>query len=335
VNALVIGGTGFIGLNLVEALEAGGHAVRAGRRPSSNTIFARRLKVPLVPVDLADPEGLASAMAGSDVVFFAAGHYPRYAGNTEAEVATGVAGIEAALAAARRAAVRRLVYVGSVATVARRADGQPATEAEGLATPPAGATYHAVKVAMARAVQAAADAGDLEVVTACPTGCLGPYDHKVGTGYLVAGVGSGRLDAYVDGFVDLVDARDVARSLVAAAEVGRPGARYILAGHGLPVGTLVSRLARRLGVPPPPRRLAPDAALAFADAEEARCRGTAERPRLSRELVDLILHGQLVDDALARAELGHVSRPLEATFDDTFDWYLRNGFVRRPERNAS
>ena len=334
-NALILGGTGFLGLNLAVALKAAGHEVRAGRRPSSNTIFARRLKVPLVPVDLEDRAGLTEAMAGSDVVFFAAGHYPRYAGNTAAEIATGVLGLEAALDAARRARVRRVVYVGSVATVARPAHGRPATEADGLAVPPPGATYHAVKVAMARVVMDAADRGDLELVTACPTGCLGPYDHKVGTGYLVAGVGTGRLDRFVDGFVDLVDARDVARSLVTAAERGRPGARYILAGHGLPVATLVARLARRLGVEPPTRRLGAEEAVAFADAEETRCRGTADRPRLSRELVDLIVHGQPVDDTLARGELGHVARPLEATFDDTYDWYQRNGFVPRAERNAS
>ena len=334
-NALILGGTGFLGLNLAEALKAAGHEVRAGRRRSSNTIFARRLGVPLVSADLGDRAQLADAMAGSDVVFFAAGHYPRYAGDTVAQVSTGVSGVASALAAARRAGVRRFVYVGSVATVAQRADGRPATEADGLIVPPPGATYHAVKVAMARTVMEAASRGELGIVTACPTGCLGPYDHKVGTGYLVAGVGSGRLDRFVDGFVDMVDARDVARSLVVAAERGRHGARYILAGHGLPVSTLIDRLARRLGVEPPTRRLAAEEAVAFADAEEARCRGTAERPRLSRELVDLIVHGQPVDDALARGELGHLARPLEATFDDTYDWYQRNGFVPRAERNAS
>ena len=76
-RAVVIGGTGFLGLNLVEALKAAGHEVVATRRPSSNTIFLRRLKVPLKAVRLEEPEGLAAALQGSEVAFFAAGHYPR------------------------------------------------------------------------------------------------------------------------------------------------------------------------------------------------------------------------------------------------------------------
>lgn len=334
-KALVLGGTGFLGLNLVSALKDAGHEVRATRRQSSNTIFLRRFKVPLVAADLRDPVALEAAMEGAEVVFFTAGRYPRYAGHTDAEVAAGVSEVGAALAAARRASVKRFVYVGSVATVARRTDGQPATEADGIATAPPGATYHAVKIAMARTVMAAGDGGDLEVVTVCPTGCLGPYDHKVGTGYLVVGVASGLLDSYVDGFVDMVDVRDVADCLVAAGERGRPGARYIVAGHGLGVDALLGRLAGRLGVRPPERRLDPAEAIRFADAEEARCQGGPERPRLSRELVDLIVHGQPVDAALARAELGLSPRPLEVTLDDAYSWYRQNGFIRRLERNAS
>lgn len=328
-KALVVGGTGFLGLNLAEALLARGDEVASTRRRSSNTLFARRLGVPLVAADLDDAASLEAAMDGVHAVFFCAGHYPRYAFDTGAEVDRGVRGVRAALDAAKRAGVDRFVYVGSVATVATPADDRPVRESDGLADVPDGFTYHAVKIAMERAVQEAVEQGGPEVVLALPTGCVGPYDWKVGTSMLVLGPATGRLEVFVDGRINVIDARDVALSLVAAALEGRAGERYILGGHDVTVAAFLDRVCARLGVPLPARRLEPDAARVFADAEEARCREAGGgRPRLSREMVDLAVHGHFADASKAKAELALSPRSLDETIDDTFRWYRDNGFVR-------
>ncbi len=81
-KALVVGGTGFFGLNLVRALRDAGWDVAATRRRSSNTIFLRRLGVPMLAATLEDEASLTAAMRDREVVFFAAGHYPRYSVNT-------------------------------------------------------------------------------------------------------------------------------------------------------------------------------------------------------------------------------------------------------------
>jgi dihydroflavonol-4-reductase len=325
VKAVVIGGTGFLGLNLVEALLASGHEVVATRRGSSNTIFLRRFKVPMRAASLDEVDSLVAAMQGSEVAFFAAAHYPRLSIDTEAQVARAVAQGRNVLEAARRAGVRRLVYTGSVVTVARPKADRPAVEADGVpASAPQGSTYYAVKLALQREIHAARG---LEIVELLPTGCFGPYDHKVGTGFFVVAVAHGKLAAFVDGKINVVDVRDVARAHVAAAREGRPGERYILGGHDVVVSDFLSRISRCLGVPMAARKLGAQEALELATAEEARCQGTPERPALSREIVDMAVWGQFVDSGKARAELGFAPRPLAATLADSVDWYRRNGYI--------
>jgi dihydroflavonol-4-reductase len=329
VRAVVIGGTGFIGLNVVEALKASGHEVVATRRPSSNTIFLRRLKVPLRPVSLEEPEAIAAAMDACDTAFFCAGHYPRFSVDTRAQVRQAVRQLRNALSAARRVGIRRFVYTGSVVSVARPEARRAATEADGvLRRGPPGSTYFAVKLALEREVLAAARDG-FPAVVLLPTGCFGPFDHKAGTGYFVVALGNGVLQTYVDGRINVVDVRDVAAAHVAAASKGRCGERYILGGHNLTIRELLNGMAQRFGVAPPGRSLTRAEAFEVAAAEEARCYGTRHRPALSREMVDMAVCGQFVDSAKARAELAFHPRPLEETVADSFEWYRQNGYIHR------
>lgn len=333
-RALVLGGTGFLGLNLVHALQRAGHELRASRRPSSNTIFLRRLKAPMVTARLEEPASLSAAMSGAEVVFFCAGHYPRLSFDLEAQVRWAVAGLDHVLAAAKTAGVRRVVYVGSVATVARPDDDRPAREEDGQLEDPGGSTYLAVKLALEQRALAAARDGQ-DVVLALPTGCLGPWDHKVGTGFFVLGVASGALEAWVDGRVNMVDAGDVASSLIAAAERGVAGERYILGGHNLTVRALLELLADRAGTTLAVEPLDPAAAITLASDEEVRAKNGGGRPRLTLEMVELAVGGQYVENTKAREALGLCPRPLEDTLDRALGWYRQSGYLKQAKETPA
>ncbi|MBW2258817.1 MAG: NAD-dependent epimerase/dehydratase family protein [Deltaproteobacteria bacterium] len=140
-NAIVLGAAGFLGLNLVDALIAGGVVPRCGRRRREFVIPLKKRKVPMVVVELDEPEVLASAMEGCDVVFHAAGHYPRFCVDPEAVLELGIRQTRNALDAAARAGVQRFVYVSTTATVAPNPDG-PSTEEHVYSAPPGYGLYH-------------------------------------------------------------------------------------------------------------------------------------------------------------------------------------------------
>ncbi len=324
-RALVIGATGFIGVNLVDALIAAGIDVRATRRKRSPTILLARRKVEFVPATLEDEASLDAAMTGCDAVFLAAGYYPKYSIDRDGAIATGVAGARRACEAALRARVSKLVYTSSVGSLAR-VSGRAATEDDIEREAPRDSVYRAVKWAMEREVERHVARG-LPAVTLLPGGCVGPCDARAGTGSIMLAVAHRALPWWVDGTVNLVDVADVARAHVAALDAGA-GARYCLGGHDITMRSLLALLVERFGGAAPERQLDAERARECADAFEREASASNARAAFARELVDLITLGQLVDNTRAQRELGVTFGPLEAALDRAHEWYSRCGYLK-------
>jgi nucleoside-diphosphate-sugar epimerase len=117
-RALVTGGAGFIGSSIVRRLHADGQSVRVlddlstGRR--SNLADLER-DIDVIVGDLRDPQALARAVAGIDVVFHQAAipSVPRSISDPVTTVSVNIDGTLALLLAARDAGVRRVVFASS------------------------------------------------------------------------------------------------------------------------------------------------------------------------------------------------------------------------------
>mgnify|MGYP001343485916 CR=1 FL=1 len=77
---LVTGATGFVGSRLVSALADRGHRVRALTRRAAGLEALVRPGVEVVRGDLGDPTALVRAAEGTRLVFHAAEHASRHAG---------------------------------------------------------------------------------------------------------------------------------------------------------------------------------------------------------------------------------------------------------------
>jgi dihydroflavonol-4-reductase len=332
VKALVLGGTGFLGMNVVSALVRAGHDAVATRRARSNTLFARRLGAKLVQADLDEPDSLVEAMRGRELVFFCAGHYPRFSLDADEEVGVARRRARTAIDAAMRAGVGRFVLTSSVATVGPPPPFRSLSDETDPAHPAArSSVYHQVKIAIEREVLEAGARG-LDCVVLCPSGVLGALDVKAGTGFIVVAVGHGLMPLYVEGKTNVVDADEVAQAHLLAAERGRAGERYIVAGHNVTVRRLLECVAEELGVPLASWRIPWRLAALLSTLDEMRCasvRGGA-RPFLTRELVDIIRLGTWLDGSKARVELGlREPAPLEVTVRKACSWYQRHRYLKQ------
>jgi uncharacterized protein YbjT (DUF2867 family) len=110
-RCVVTGATGYVGGRLVPQLLARGHDVRAvARTPSKLANVPWRDDAEVARGDLGDPDSLLAAFDGADVVYYLV-HSMGTSRDFAAEEERAAANV---VAAARRAGVRRLVYLGGL-----------------------------------------------------------------------------------------------------------------------------------------------------------------------------------------------------------------------------
>ena len=112
-KALVTGASGLIGSNIVRALLARGHAVRALVRPTSSLSGLEGLPVELARGDVLRPDDLNAAVQACDSVFHAAANYSYWGKTAEELELVATEGTANILKAARGGGVSRVVVTSS------------------------------------------------------------------------------------------------------------------------------------------------------------------------------------------------------------------------------
>jgi dihydroflavonol-4-reductase len=168
----------------------------------------------------------------------------------------------------------------------------------------------------------------LDSVMVFPTGVIGPFDFRPShTGELVLACAQGRLQAYVDGGYNFVDVRDVADGLVAAAEKGRSGEGYILAGHNVTVRELLDTIGRVTGVATPRLRLPFGLVRGVSFLIPAYYWATRQKPLFTTYSLDVIASGCTMTYEKASRELGYNPRPFVETIEDAVRWFRRQNML--------
>lgn len=110
-------------------------------------------------------------------------------------------------------------------------------------------------IAAERLRQLAAHTG-LEVMQVLPGWMFGPWDAApTSSGRLVLDFLAGTLPAIPPGGMNAADARDVAMGMIRAAQHGRAGDKYLLAGPPVTLRGVAGVLAKVTGLPAPRTRI--------------------------------------------------------------------------------
>src|SRR5437899_10567085 len=217
IDALVTGGTGFVGANVVRELLREGAAVRVLARPRGDRRALAGLAVELCDADLEDPASLRRAVQGTRTVFHVAADYRLWARRPEELYRANVEGTRAVLQAAADAGVRRVVYTSSVGALGIPKDGTPGTETTPVTLADMVGPYKASKF-LAEQVAIGFALKGLPVVIVNPSTPVGPWDVKpTPTGQMVVDFLKNKMFATLDTGLNLVHVRDVARGHVPRA----------------------------------------------------------------------------------------------------------------------
>ncbi len=311
-RTFVTGGSGFLGREMIRALIARGHTVRAIARSAKSEAAVKAAGAEPVSGDLDDVESMQRGMEGCDWVIHCAAHTEEWDSDA-AFWRVNVVGTENVLAAARGARVRRFVMISSEAALA---DGNAIIDADETVPLPAKALpgYPFTKAESERRVRAANNA-DFQTVVVRPRLIWGRNDTALLSKILEA-VKAGRFKWIGGGKYpsSTTHVANACEGALLAAEKGRAGEVYFVTdGPPVEFRSFMTRLIETQKRTAPTGNVPFGLAWAAATVTEAlwRMLGKKSAPPATKVAVALMGQQVTVKDDKARRELGyvgHVSR---------------------------
>lgn len=308
-KALVTGGGGFLGGAIVRKLLVRDDAVRSLTRTAYP--WLTELGVEQVHGDLGDPDAVANAVKGCEVVFHVAakaGVWGRHADY----FATNVTGTENVIAACQKHGVGRLVYTSTPSVV--YGGGSLIGVNESIQYPERYETYYPETKAIAERAVLAANGPDLATVSLRPHLIWGPGDphliprvlqrakagklRRVGTQPVVVDV------TYVD---NVADAHLLAACKLAPGSAVAGRAYFITNGQPMELWDFLNRVLADAGLPPVTKTVSVwKAKLAGRVLEYLfRTLRLPGEPRMTRFVASQLSTSHWYDISAARRDLGY------------------------------
>lgn len=326
---LVTGATGFVGSAVIRALLARGHETRALARPGSDRRNLAGLNIEIAEGSLEDGNSLGNAVKGCDALFHVAADYRLWVRDPEAMMQANVGGTRTLMRAALEAGISRVVYTSSVATLGHDKDSSPVDEDKPSTLDDMVGPYKRSKFLAEAEVRRMIAEEKLPAVIVNPSTPVGPRDIKpTPTGRMIVEAASGRMPAYIDTGLNIVDVEDVAEGHLLAWEKGRIGERYILGGDNLSLADILSEIASLTGRPAPKVRLPRIPLYPLALFAEGWGRLSGREPMLTFDALRMARWRMWFSSAKAERELGYRYRPAAEALERAVRWFRESGYCR-------
>ncbi len=326
-KALVTGATGFVGGAVARALVKAGVEVRVLSRNGADLQNLAGLPVDQVIGDLRDAESLRRALAGCRHLYHVAAHYALWAKDPSIFYDINVTGTRTLLETAREVGIDRTVYCSTIGAIGLPAGGGLGTEETPVSLDQMAGHYKRSKYLAEQEVLKLARAG-FPVVIVNPSAPVGEADVKpTPTGHIILDFMKGRMPAYIETGMNLIDVDDVAQGHLLAMEKGRVGERYILGNTNLLLNDVFQILSRLTGVKAPTIKLPRVAILPLAYANHWVSNLTGIPPRIPLEGVRMAKYKMHYDCSKAIRELGLPQTPVETALEKAVRWFRNHGYA--------
>ena len=326
-KALLTGATGFVGGAVARALVESGIDVRVLARAGADLQNLQGLPVERVEGDLRDPASLRKALTGCRQLYHVAAHYALWAKDPAIFYDVNVTGTKNLLEAARDAGTERIVYCSTIGAIGLPPGGGLGTEETPVSLEQMAGHYKRSKYLAEQEVLKLAKAG-LPVVIVNPSAPVGAGDVKpTPTGQIIVDFMKGRMPAYIETGMNIVDVDDVAAGHLLAMQKGRIGERYILGNKNLMLREVFEILSRLTGVKTPSIKLPRLAILPLAYLNQWLSNMTGQSPRIPLEGVKMAKYKMHYDCSKAIRELSIPQTPPEVAMEKAVRWFRDHGYA--------
>lgn len=327
-RCFVTGGNGFMGARIVRALLARGHRVIAGVGADLDLRNLEGLDVEVRPLELLDADGVRRALEGAELLVHAAALYSFWEPDPARIYRVNLDGTRHVLRAAESLGIRRLVYTSSLATLTPSIGAGLENEDSLFDLRRFHGHYKSSKVLAEQLVWRALARG-LQGAIVHPTTVLGPGDQRpTPTGGMIVHFLNGRMKAYADTVLNLVDVDDVAEGHALALERGRQGGAYILGGENLTLSAITRILSELTGIPAPRFAIPPRVLLTLGRVNEWFADHVTRRaPLIDVESTLHAIGNRPASSARAEKELGYRPSPARVALARAVAWFVENGYA--------
>ncbi len=326
-KALVTGATGFVGAAVARALVRAGVEVRVLARPEADLTNLQGLPVERAAGDLRDPASLRVALSNCRHLYHVAAHYALWAKDPSIFYDVNVVGTRNLLEAAREVSVERTVYCSTIGAIGLPPGGGLGTEETPVSLEQMAGHYKRSKYLAEQEVHKLAKEG-LPVVIVNPSAPVGEGDVKpTPTGQVIVDFMKGRMPAYIETGMNIIDVDDVATGHLLAMEKGRQGERYILGSTNLLLREVFEILSRLTGLKAPSVKLPRGAVLPLAYLNHWFANVTGLPPRIPLEGVKMAKYKMHYDCSKAIRELGLPQHPPEVALGKAVRWFQSHGYA--------
>jgi dihydroflavonol-4-reductase len=322
-TTLVTGATGLVGNNTVRQLLDRGEQVRVLARKTSATAPLEGLDVEIAYGDVRDEAAVGEACRDVDLVIHAAAYVHWGWSRIDLHRAINVTGTRNICQAALSAGAK-LVHVSSVDALGMGDGENPADEDSREGTIPS--SYVVTKREAEAVVLEHAERGVFAAIVN-PTFMLGPWDWRPSSGKLLIAAATQFTPLVPSGGNDFCDVRDVVQGILAAAERGQSGRRYILGGDNLSYLEAFRLFAEVTGGRRPWARMGPLMRIGVGRAGDLWGRITRKEPDVNSAALASATLPHFYSSARAESELGYQHRPAREAVEAAWSWFQERGYA--------
>lgn len=325
----ITGITGHLGGVIALELYARGYAIKALVRGDIPR-HLEHLPVHWVRGDLDHQSALDQLVHSCDALIHCAALISINGGQQGAVHRANVEGTRHIMEAAKRAALQRIIYVSSIHAYEQIPVHEGLNEENARPSQSRFAYDRSKRDAQAIALSYASSGIDVLVVN--PTSVMGPYDYKPSKlGQAILQMARGKLPFLFQGGFDFCDVRDLATAIVNGLEQGRSGQTYLLSGKWHTLSAVAMAVSEVSGKKIQPMVLPTPLGWLGLPFVQGLALVTGEEPLYTYEALVAVRDGNRhISHAKAAAELGYVPRTLQETVSDTYEWFVKNGYLAQP-----
>jgi len=324
-TTLVTGATGFLGSAIARELLRDGRKIKLMARESADLRNIDGLDAELVKGDLRDRESLKSAMKGCTTLYHAAAYYSLWNRNKKLIYDINVQGTRNILETALEFGLERVVYTSTVGCIGLSDNRTPTNEDHPM-DPTTLSNDYKISKFQAEKIALEMYGRGLPVVIVNPSTPIGPRDIKpTPTGKIVLDFLNGKMPAYLDTGLNLIDVADCARGHILAEKKGRLGERYILGNKNMSLKEILLALEKITGIKAPSIKIPYWVAYAAGwFCESVSNLVTQKPPAVPLAGVKMAKYFMYFDSSKAIRELGLPQTPIEKALNQSVEWFKKN-----------